>query len=144
MLNKKNILVFIDWYSPGYKAGGPTQSIVNMTQHLEGDFNFKIFTRDTDYTETKPFTTIKSNEWNKVTENVDVYYASEAKVNLTLISKIISESNCDTVFINGIYSVKFSMLPLIAARRFKNKKTIVSARGMLAESAINIKKFKIM
>jgi len=29
--DKKKILVFIDWYLPGYKAGGPVRSMANIS-----------------------------------------------------------------------------------------------------------------
>ncbi|CAN5434615.1 hypothetical protein BH10BAC1_BH10BAC1_14720 [soil metagenome] len=30
---KKKVLIFIDWYLPGYKAGGPRQSVANLVAH---------------------------------------------------------------------------------------------------------------
>ena len=46
------------------------------------------------------------------------------------------------VYINGVYSPKFSLLPLIAAKLLRFKHVIVAPRGMLAGSAINVKKGK--
>ena len=71
---KKTILLFIDWYLPGYKAGGPIQSCANLVNHLNNDYCFKIITRNTDYCETIPYQDIKSNEWNIVNQNTHIYY----------------------------------------------------------------------
>lgn len=51
---KPTILIFIDWYKPGYKAGGPIRSVSNMVDALKDDFQFYIITRNTDYLETTP------------------------------------------------------------------------------------------
>ncbi len=64
--DKKTILIFIDWFLPGYKAGGPIQSCAHLIEHLSDTFNFLVVTRDIDYSENKPYTTIKSNEWNQL------------------------------------------------------------------------------
>ncbi len=37
---KPKVLIFIDWFTPGYKAGGPTTSNVNIVNHLSDDFDF--------------------------------------------------------------------------------------------------------
>ena len=71
MANRKKILVFIDWFLPGYKAGGPIRSMANMTDHLQ-DFDFFVVTRNTDYTDTNPYASVKSDQWNKLSENVSV------------------------------------------------------------------------
>jgi hypothetical protein len=34
-MNKIKVLVFIDWYLPGYKAGGPIQSVANIISQLK-------------------------------------------------------------------------------------------------------------
>ncbi len=59
MNTKKKILVFIDWYIPGFKAGGPIRSCANIVQHLSSDFEFYFITSDTDYCEDKPYENIK-------------------------------------------------------------------------------------
>jgi hypothetical protein len=34
-MTKKKILVFVDWYLPGYKAGGQIRSVASMVGHLK-------------------------------------------------------------------------------------------------------------
>ena len=47
-MEKKKILVFIDWYLPGFRAGGPIRSCANLISHLSDEFDFNIVTTDTD------------------------------------------------------------------------------------------------
>ncbi|HKL72108.1 MAG TPA: glycosyltransferase [Marinilabiliaceae bacterium] len=139
---KSRVLVFIDWYSPGYKAGGPVRSMINMTEHLAGEFDFFIVSRDSEYGESTPYDSVNSNAWNELSSGVKVWYSSAGTPSLKLWKQLITEINPDVVYINGIYSPKFSLLPVIAARRMKCKTIIVAPRGMLATSAINVKQCK--
>ena len=138
-VQKKSILIFIDWFTPGYKAGGPTRSMANMSDHLAGDFNLFIVTRNTDYMETEPYHSVIVDKWNLIATNVHVFYASNKLVNLKLYKDLIGHNQYDYIYINGIFSWKFSILPIIAAKRMRFNQIIVGSRGMLAQSALNIK-----
>lgn len=139
---KSRVVVFIDWYSPGYKAGGPVRSMINMTAHLAEEFDFFIVTRNSEYGEEVPYDSVNSDAWNKLPSGEKVWYSSAGTPSLKLWRNLIGEVNPDVVYINGIYSPKFSLLPLIAARRMKCSKIIVAPRGMLAVSAIHVKGWK--
>lgn len=140
--SKKKILVFIDWFLPGYKAGGPVRSMANMVDHLSDRFDFYIVTRNTEYLEIEPYRGIQSNVWVDFQPGVKVYYVSADKEGLRLWKQLIKAGNFDTIYINGIYSFKYSILSLWAAKQFGNLKVIVSPRGMLAPSAIGVKSRK--
>ncbi len=140
-MQKKKILIFIDWYLPGYKAGGPIQSVANLVQHFKDEFDFSIVTRDTDYCETTPYTSVKSDEWNKI-EGVNIFYISQKNLSRKTIKSIIRKTEFDTVYLNGIFSLYFTLLPLILLRKKHNKRIVIAARGMFAESALGVKKTK--
>ncbi|MDG5800558.1 glycosyltransferase family 4 protein [Marinilabiliaceae bacterium ANBcel2] len=140
--SKRAVIVFVDWYLPGYKSGGPVRSVANMIDHLFDDFDFYIVTRNCEYGENSPYPNIISDTWNDFGNGVKVWYSSKGTPSLTLWRRLIKESAVKAVYINGIYSPLFSMLPLIAAHSLNIKNVIVAPRGMLAKSAINIKRFK--
>jgi hypothetical protein len=48
-MSKPQVLAFIDWYKPFYKAGGPVRSMVNLVDHLHDRVDFHIVTGDRDY-----------------------------------------------------------------------------------------------
>ena len=54
-MNKKKILLFTDWYEPGYKAGGPIQSTRNFVVAMHELYSISVITSDTDLGETKPY-----------------------------------------------------------------------------------------
>lgn len=143
MNTKRNILVFIDWFWPGYLAGGPIQSIVSLVNYLGSDVNFKIVTTNRDLNSDKAYPGIETNKWVKSPMGCDIYYAEQAQLNYPAIKKIIDEVEFDKVYINSFFSKNFSIIPLQILNKFyKNKPVILAPRGMLGDGALAIKKYK--
>ena len=141
MSEKKKILIFIDWFLPGYKAGGPIRSVANIVDCLSDDFSFKIITTDTDYLETESYKNIESNTWTKFNNNTLIYYFSKGKLTKRNLNNLIKNMDFDIAYINGVYSFYFSILPLYLLRKTK-KKAIVASRGMLSKHAFSSKSLK--
>lgn len=139
--NKKKIAVFIDWYTPGYKAGGPITSVKNIIDNLKDEFDFYVITSDRDYLDETPYQNIQFDKWLKIDHNVNIIYISKENLSKNTLSSIINSSDFDTVYINGIYSYFYSILPLLLSKK-EGKKVIVSARGMLSEHAFSRKSLK--
>lgn len=142
MNDKSNILVFIDWYYPGFKAGGPVRSCRNMVAHLKDQFNFYIVTSNTEYTETIPYTNLQYNKWMDGPDGEKVIYLDQQHQSASEYNKLIKERDYSTLMIFGLFSKNFSRLPLKVANQSNCKKIIVSPRGMLAPEALKIKGFK--
>ena len=130
-MSKPQVLVFIGWYSPGFKAGGPVRSLVNMVDHLRDRIDFHIITSDTDYTEAKPYEGITPDTWTTLPGGERVWYASRSAANAQVWKQLLTGRAWDAVYINGIYAWAFSILPLWSLRG-SDQKRIVAVRGMLA------------
>ena len=137
---KKKILIFIDWYKPGFKAGGPIRSISNIVNQLHNNIDFYIVTRNTDYLEANPYKSILSNEWNVIDE-ANVYYISKSKLKSALIRTIINEVKPDIIYCNSLFSFYFSLFPIYAAKKL-NINHILAVRGMLSEGSLSVKNRK--
>src|SRR6201991_5315145 len=87
--NTRRILLFADWYEPGYKAGGPIRSCVNFTRHMQGDYQVFVFTSDRDLHTTGPYEGILVNEWFPGAGGEKLYYASPEKLNWNNIRRQI-------------------------------------------------------
>lgn len=138
---KPVILTFTDWYLPGYKAGGPVRSLANLTAHTNEHFHYRIVTRNTDYLSNKGYPGVPANTWVQRNSGVEVFYMSPTHIKPSAIATIIRENPADLVYINGIYSLFFSILPAIYARSM-NKPTLIAPRGMLSDQAFSAKKAK--
>ena len=54
------ILIFSDWFTPGFRAGGPIRSLVNLTEAV--GLPFDIITRNTDHYSSIPYD-LPVGEW---------------------------------------------------------------------------------
>lgn len=138
---KPRVLIFIDWFAPGFKAGGPTTSNVNIVDHLSRWFDFYVITSDTDYHAVVQYPDIKPDCWLD-RGNCHVWYCSKRGTNPKGFRQAIEEARCDVWYINGIYSHNFSIIPLLLARNLKPIKLIVSPRGMLSPQTFTVKPFR--
>jgi glycosyltransferase involved in cell wall biosynthesis len=137
---KPKLLLFSDWFFPGFKAGGPIKSVTNLSIALQNDFEVFVFTSNTDLNEIKPYPNIQSNIWIKPIDgsNVNVYYCSKDKLNNATINTIIKEVNPTSIYFNHLWSFRFVLQPLFICWLFFRKiKIILCPRGALFESALH-------
>jgi glycosyltransferase involved in cell wall biosynthesis len=140
---KKRILVFIDWYLPGYKAGGGQRAFANLVSYLREEFEFFVVTRNCDFLESEPYTGIIQHKWQILSEGENIYYLPEKDVSGKLYKQLVKEVQPDAVYVNGVYSWKFSILPLLVLKRLNYRNRILlGTYGMLAPAAIHIKGWK--
>ena len=136
--DKPKLLIFTDWYLPGYQAGGPVRSIANLAIDLAGRFDISIVCRDRDYLSTNPYPNIPANEWVHRPE-ARVMYLDQKHQNYSKIKSILAAFPTETpVHVNGMFSPVFSVFPIKAALALK-RRHIISPRGMLAPNALALK-----
>lgn len=141
MPNKPNILIFIDWFLPGFKAGGPIKSVSNIVNSLHQDFNFFIITSDRDIDDDKPYETEPLDKWIEKEYYQIAYLSEENRINF--ITKTIQENSFDTFYFNSFFSKKYTLDPLSIVKKIKsNPKIIIAPRGMLGKGALKIKALK--
>ncbi|HMN05719.1 MAG TPA: glycosyltransferase [Flavobacteriales bacterium] len=132
---KPQVLVFIDWYLPGYKAGGPVRSLANLVDHLRDEVDFHIVTRNTDYTESIPYPGVEPDRWTRLPGGEQVWYASRQGTGRKAWRRLLRERKWDALYINGLYSWWYNILPLWLART-RITRRVVAPRGMLASGAM--------
>ena len=99
----KEILVFTDYYLPGYKGGGPIKTLSNMVSEITS-FRFKILTRDHDLN-SSPYLNLKRGQWTSV-GNALVYYMSKEEISFKGLRKIIN-SNKTKLLLHEIVEIEF-------------------------------------
>ena len=143
-INKKKILCFIEYYLPGHKSGGPVRTISNFVEYFGHEYEIYIICSDRDYLDTEPYKNKRFKKWYKIGK-AKVLYIPKKNLNIYSVTKILSENSYDLLYINGLFSYKFNILPLFI-RRFKSVKNnipcIVGTRGMLSLNAIKLKSIK--
>jgi glycosyltransferase involved in cell wall biosynthesis len=144
LANRKKILVFVDWYHPGYKAGGPIRSMYNLIHRLGASMDFYVITRSTDYLSDDPYPGIQENTWITLEPGHNVWYCSTEKTNAKDFIQAIGGLAFDAVYVNGMFSPVFSILPvrLFNSGKIPASRLIVAPRGMLAPDALQLKATK--
>ena len=144
---KKKILIFYDYFLPGYKAGGPVQSLANMITLLQHEFDFFVITSAYDVNENKPYDDIVLNDWNDLNINevmVKVWYA-EKKCSNKKIGLAIQTVHADFIFMNCMYSIPFFLYPILFLKKIfpvHQPKVVISPRGILQSGSLAVKSFK--
>ena len=139
-MDKKRILICIDWYEPGFKAGGPIRSVVNIVSALKEDYEFYILTSAYDLGEDEPYPNVALNEWFDH-DGIFLKYLEKKLLNYSAIRRNILEIHPDLIYLNSLFSKKFTLFPLLTARA-KGYPVVLAPRGMLGEGALDIKKGK--
>ncbi|MCB0401999.1 MAG: glycosyltransferase [Flavobacteriales bacterium] len=141
MNRKPDILIFIDWFFPGFKAGGPIKSVSNIVNALHSDFNFFIITSDRDIDDPEPYKNTPLNTWIEK-EKYKIAYLSPEK-RQAFIRHTINNTDFDVYYFNSLYSKPFTLDPFrLIKKTKKNPKLIIAPRGMLGKGALKIKALK--
>lgn len=134
-------MVFVDWFEPGYKAGGPIQSSRNLALAMSRDFEVRVVCSDRDLHDEGPYVGIEPFVWHAYDDDVKVYYAEPGSMGLSRIRRLIREVRPSCLFVNGMFSPGYSVLPVLAGR-LEGVRTVVSPRGMLQEGSLRFKRTK--
>ncbi len=141
-MNKKSIVVLIDWFLPGNRAGGPVKSVFSILNLLHAYFDFSVITNNKDLGVNETYKGIIPDTWTNFNE-IPVYYFSHENFNGDKLAEVINSKQPDIVYLNSFWSYNFSILPLQLKNSGKIKSKIVLApRGMLGKGALSIKPIK--
>lgn len=136
----KKILIIAPTFLPGYKGGGPVQSVKNIIENLNDEFKFYVLTLDRDKGDNKPYSSIKTETWLEK-DNYQIYYSSNKS--MKKIRTCIKETQPDIIYLNSFFSWTDSIQIVLLNKLFLIKsKIIIAPRGEFDEGAIKIKKIK--
>lgn len=142
-MSKPVVLTLCDYYRPGYRAGGPITTLVNMVRRLRSDFDFKILTRDHDLACPVAYPSVVSNTWSRW-DGADVCHLSEGRTGLRLLAKTLTCDEYDILYLNSLFSPSFAVRPLLLRRRGRIPKrpVVLAPRGEFASAALGQGRWK--
>lgn len=140
---KKRILIFSEYYLPGYKSGGGMRTIVNIVTNLGDKYDFFIVTKNHDGKSDKtPYKEIKIDKWNEV-ENSQVFYLDKNNTNFSKILEIFKEVDPDILYSNSYFSIfDIHLLVLKRLGRLNQIPYIISPCGELSKNSFKMGTFK--
>lgn len=140
---RKRILIAIDWYLPGFRGGGPITSIANLVDALGDEYDFLIVTSDTDQGESKPYLEIPTDRWVESGPHCSIWYCSAEGRGYRHFRKLLGETEYDLLYLNSMFSLRFTIFPLWSSRAAKPEVPVLLApRGMLHAGALSLKPLK--
>jgi len=141
--DKKKILIFSEYYLPGYKSGGGMRTIVNIVSHFKNTFDFFIVTKDCDGKGDKtPYEGVDYEHWNDV-QGAKVFYLNDKNIKLNKIVELIDEVKPDLLYSNSYFSAFNRYLLIInGLNKFKDMPFIIAPCGELSNEPIKLGKFK--
>lgn len=136
----KKILILAGRYLPGYKDGGPVRTLINLTDLLGDEYDFRLAVLDRDHGDTQPYPNIKVNEWNQVGK-AKVWYYRPGELRFSLIRKLAREA--DLIYLCGFYD-RYGYETLILNRMgmLFGKPVVVASMGSFSEGALSQKSLK--
>ncbi len=136
------ILVLVDYYLPGWRAGGPIPSIRNMIAQLGDRYEFSLLTRDHDHTQTEPYRGLEANRWLRVGK-AKAFYCRPDRMNLRNLGDLIRSTSPDLIFSNSLFS-EFTRKLLILRRLHwvPQVPILIAPRGELGTGALSSKRVR--
>jgi len=142
-MEKKKLLLFVDWFLPGFAGGGQIRSCANIVTALEGVFDIYVVTRDRDLDAAEPYPGMAVNQWILLGKKARVKYLAPHQLTYRSMRDIIREVRPDCIYLNSMFSLPFTLMPLWAARRQATRsKWVLAPRGMLQRGAMQFKRLK--
>lgn len=142
-MQRKKIMVFCDYYLPGFKSGGGMWTVVNLIERFRDRYDFFVVTRNHDgKADRKPYDQVKTGEWNAV-GSAKVFYINARQLTVRAFSDLIKEIKPDIVFLNSVFSTpSITFLRTRKNAQLSRVPVIVSPCGELAGATLKLKATK--
>ena len=138
---KSKVLILTDWFIPGFKAGGPIQSVKNLVENTKDEIGFTIITGDRDLNEKAQYG-VERFDQKIQREGYQVIYTT-AENRSSIIRQELDCADYDQVYLNSLFSIDFTIKPILYLQKSKwLNKVILAPRGMLGQGALRLKRNK--
>lgn len=137
------LLILINWFTPGYRAGGPITSCQNLVEALSSNLEIYVLTSDRDLNDQIAYPNVVIDQWIDFAPNVKVCYLSPKMQTPTSIKQYILDAKAEVIYLNSLFSTIFTIYPLwLKWSGHLKEKIVLAPRGMLRSSALQFKPFK--
>lgn len=136
---KPRILLFVAYYLPGAKAGGPVRSIEGLADQLGEEYEFRVITSDRDLRDDQPYAGIHPHIWTKV-GNAEVLYLRPGPRRLWHIFRELRADRYDAIYLNSVFARAFSIWVLLVrwVGLLDSRPVLLAPRGEFSPGALAI------
>ena len=136
-----SVLVFVPYYLPGYKSGGPIRTVSSIVESCGEDFDFSLITRDRDSGDSVAYDSVDLNSFNWVGK-AKVFYADDQTLTFTGLRKVMASCDFQALYLNSFFHPVFTLKPLLLNALFFRKPVLLCPRGEFSPGALGLKSFK--
>ncbi|WP_295624859.1 glycosyltransferase family 4 protein [uncultured Corynebacterium sp.] len=136
-------VVFAPSFPPSFRGGGPARTLEALTREAPSNFDVRVVTPDKDLGASEPMP-VPSNEWSRFGDTPTFYASVDDARNLWAMYREVRKLRPDVIYLNSMFSTKFSVIPrlLAALGFFKPKAILLAPRGELDPGALAIRSTK--
>jgi glycosyltransferase involved in cell wall biosynthesis len=140
---RTRVLVSCDHYLPGSQGGGPIRSIAALRDALAEDVDFHVVTRDRDLGARRAYPDVVVGRWTEHAGTA-VLYCPPGMPSLKRWEMTIRDVRPDVVYLNSMFSPRYSLAPLLARRLgyVGGPRFLLAPRGELHPGALAIRRAK--
>ena len=140
---KQRLLICADWFDPGFRAGGPIRSCVNLVELLGDVSNVAVITSDRDLGESRPYANLPGDRWSNWRGKARVRYCCSAFQRMIQFVVMLRRWKPQAVYLNSMFSVAGTLWPLVWVFLTRpHVRVVLAPRGMLKPSALAQKSWK--
>ncbi len=142
-LPKQRLLVCVDWFAPGSRAGGPIQSCTNLVRMLHEDLRIFVLTGDRDLGSDVTYPGVCSGRWNNWGGMARVRYATRQQHLCGAFLRAVRRTRPQAIYLNSMFSLFGTIVPtLIQSITGRQTRLVLAPRGMLKPSAVAFRSWK--
>lgn len=140
---KTKIFIFSNFYKPGFLAGGPIQSVHNLSNLMANELNIYIYTQNFDFNQKQYPYKITKDQWIKQENFSNVCYQNQFKYHFASWIQLFKVKP-DVIYLNSLFSIAThtNLIQAIIYALFYRCKIIIAPRGELEQGALSIKPLK--
>ncbi len=140
---RPRLLVCVDWFDPGVRAGGPIRSCANLAVLLGKSADVAIITSDRDLGSDQSYDAVPSDRWFNWRGLARVRYCSSGFRRCAAFVFMLRRFRPHAVYLNSMFSLAGTLWPLLWLRLTRRRiRIFLAPRGMLKPAAMQQKGWK--
>ncbi len=135
----KKILIVNAYYYPGFRSGGPQQSIMNLVEVFGKQYQFYILTHNHDFGVNEPYEGVQFDKWNEVGD-AKVFYYSKNRFSVGFLKQMVNKF--ELVYLCEPYQEHSYKVLFLKRLNFVKPRIVLAPMGCFSKGALSIKAVK--
>lgn len=136
---RPRVLAIVERFLPGYKSGGPIQSVAALIEQLGDVVEFAVLTGDRDDGDDSSYPGVRTGCWARA-YGAEVFYAPPSMRTIRALRALIRGARPDVIYLNSVFApMSRATLLLRRAGLIPRVPVVMAPRGELSDGALSLK-----